>query len=126
HLYDSNLTSSMPDSQENDCTWSVIVYQSQSGDAEEGEGVFQMDGGSITSKNGGIFYTTNTKSDFVLKNVSITAASDSEFFLKCTGNSNSRGWGTTGQNGADCRFTAIQQNMKGNVLWDSTSTLQFL
>ncbi len=125
HLYDSDLTSNMPDNEQNDCTWSVIVYQSMSGDSEEGEGTFQMDGGSITSKNGGIFYTTNTESDFVIRNVKITAADDCEFFLKCTGNSNQRGWGSTGSNGADCKFTAIQQEMNGDIIWDSISTLNF-
>ncbi len=125
HLYNSDLTSNMPENEQNDCTWSVIVYQSMSGDSEEGEGTFQMDGGSITSKNGGIFYTTNTESDFVIRNVKITAADDCEFFLKCTGNSNQRGWGSSGSNGADCKFTAIQQEMNGDIIWDSISTLNF-
>lgn len=123
HLYNSDLTSNMPENEQNDCTWSVIVYQSMSGDSEEGEGTFQMDGGSITSKNGGIFYTTNTESDFVIRNVKITAADDCEFFLKCTGNSNQRGWGSSGSNGANCKFTAIQQEMNGDIIWDSISTL---
>ena len=55
----------------------------------------------------------------------ITNAEDSEFFLKCTGNANQRGWGTTGANGADCLFTAIDQTMEGNVIWDSISDLDF-
>ena len=29
----------------------------------------------------------------------------------------------TGENGANCTFTAIKQNMKGNIIWDSISTL---
>ena len=35
------------------------------------------------------------------------------FFLKCTGNANKRGWGESGKNGADCTFTADEQEMSG-------------
>lgn len=125
HLYDSDLTGNMSDDSRNDCTWNVILYQSMSGDSEVGNSTFEMDGGSLIAKNGGMFYTTNTESTITLDDVDITNAEDSEFFLKCTGNSNQRGWGTTGANGADCLFTAIDQKMEGNVIWDSISDLDF-
>ena len=80
--------------------------------------------GAEPTKNGGLFYTTNTESSFVLDNVNITSKDD-DFFLQCTGNSNSRGWGTSGSNGADCTFTGIKQTMAGNVIWDSISKLDF-
>lgn len=123
YLYNCNLTGNMPNNEQNDCTWNVILYQSMSGDSEEGNSTFQMVGGTLTAKNGGMFYTTNTQSTFTLKNVKIKYASSDDYFLKCTGNSNQRGWGQTGSNGANCTFTAIQQKMKGNILWDSISTL---
>lgn len=122
-LYDSNLAGNMSDDSQNDCTWNVILYQSMSGDSEEGNSTFEMYGGTLTAENGGMFYTTNTESTFVLSDVDITYAEDSEFFLKCTGNANQRGWGTTGANGADCHFTAINQTMTGDVIWDSISQL---
>ena len=122
-LFDCDLTGNMADNSQNDCTWNVILYQSMSGDSEVGNSTFEMVGGSLTAKNGGMFYTTNTESTFLLQNVAITNADDSEFFLKCTGNANQRGWGTTGQNGADCSFTARQQEMTGDVIWDSISQL---
>ena len=122
-LYDSNLTGNMSDDSQNDCTWNVILYQSMSGDSEEGNSTFEMYGGTLTAENGGMFYTTNTESTFVLSDVDITYAEDSEFFLKCTGNANQRGWGTTGANGADCHFTAINQTMTGDIIWDSVSQL---
>lgn len=125
HLYDSDLTGNMSDDSRNDCTWNVILYQSMSGDSEVGNSTFEMDGGSLNAKNGGMFYTTNTESTITLDDVDITNAEDSEFFLKCTGNANQRGWGTTGANGADCLFTAIDQTMEGNVIWDSISDLDF-
>ena len=125
-LYDSTLTGNMADLDVNDGnTWTVILYQSMSGDAEIGEGRFEMVGGKLASGNGGLFYTTNTQSEFVLSGVDITAADDSEYFLRATGNSNARGWGRAGANGAECAFTAIAQEMNGNILWDSISTLDF-
>ncbi|MBR1821334.1 MAG: hypothetical protein IJ769_06895 [Clostridia bacterium] len=122
-LYNCELTGMMPDQDQNDNTWTVILYQSMSGDSEVGEGSFEMDGGKLISTNGGLFYTTNTDSTFVLRGVEIEAAEDSEYFLRVTGNANQRGWGSTGANGADCTFTAIQQAMDGDVQWDSISEL---
>ena len=124
-LYNSNLTGNMSDDDQNDTTWTVILYQSMSGDSEVGNSIFQMDGGTITSKNGGLFYTTNTECTIALKDVDITYNDDNEFFLQCTGNNNQRGWGQSGANGSDCNFTADSQDMKGNVIWDSISDLDF-
>ena len=124
-LYNSNLTGNMSDDDQNDTTWTVILYQSMSGDSEVGNSTFQMDGGTITSKNGGLFYTTNTECTIALKDVDITYNDDSEFFLQCTGNNNQRGWGQSGANGSDCNFTADSQDMKGNVIWESLSDLDF-
>lgn len=125
HLFNSNLTGNMSDNEQNDCTWNVILYQSMSGDSEVGNSTFEMDGGTLTAKNGGMFYTTNTESTITLSDVDITYADENDFFLKCTGNSNQRGWGTSGENGADCLFTAVKQDMEGDVVWDSISQLDF-
>lgn len=124
-LFDCSLSGNMQDNDQNDCTWNVILYQSMSGDSEEGNSTFEMTGGSLAAGNGGMFYTTNTESTFVLNNVDITYADENDYFLKVTGNSNERGWGESGANGADCNFTAISQEMKGDIIWDSISTLDF-
>ena len=125
NLFNSKLTSTMPTTEQNEnLVWSVILYQSMSGDSEVGKSEFNMVGGSIKS-NGGIFYTTNTQSEFTLKNVKITSSDSDAFLLRCTGNSNGRGWGTSGANGADCTFTGIDQDLTGNVVWDSISDLDF-
>lgn len=125
HLFNSDLTGNMADDEQNDCIWNVILYQSMSGDSEVGNSTFEMEGGSLTAKNGGMFYTTNTESTFLLSGVDIAYADDSEFFLRCTGNENRRGWGSVGSNGADCLFTAKEQEMQGDVVWDSVSDLDF-
>lgn len=125
HLYNSQLTGTMGMDERNDCTWNVILYQSMSGDSKIGNSTFEMQGGSLKANHGGMFYTTNTESTIMLSNVTIDNAKDSNFFLKCTGNQNQRGWGTAGSNGADCLFTADNQIMEGNVIWDSISQLDF-
>lgn len=125
HLFDCDLTGNMSDLSQNDSTWTVILYQSMSGDYEVGNSTFQMDGGTLTSQNGGVFYTTNTESDITLNDVDITYNNDNEYFLRCTGNNNERGWGESGANGADCDFTAISQDMEGDVIWDTISQLDF-
>lgn len=124
-LFDCDLTGNMPTNAQNDCDWNVILYQSMSGDSEQGNATFEMVGGSLTAKNGGMFYTTNTESTFLLDGVDITPANENDFFLKCTGNANARGWGQSGANGADCNFTARNQMMEGDVVWDSISQLDF-
>lgn len=124
-LFDCQLSGNMSDDDQNDCTWTIIVYQSMSGDSEIGNSTFQMVGGTLTSENGGLLYTTNTECTILMSDVDITYAEDSEFFLQCTGNNNQRGWGTSGSNGSDCHFTAVSQDMQGNVIWDSISKLDF-
>ena len=125
-LFDCDLSGNMPDDNEqNDVLWNVIVYQSMSGDAEDGNGTFEMVGGTLTAHAGGMFYTTNTQSTFILEDVDITYAENSDFFLRCTGNANGRGWGSSGANGAECTFTGISQEMEGDVIWDRISTLDF-
>lgn len=125
HLFNCALSGNMDDDDQNDCTWGVIVYQSMSGDSEVGNSTFQMTGGTLKTGNGGLLYTTNTECTLTLDGVDITYAPDSEFFLRCTGNDNQRGWGQTGSNGSDCLFTAINQEMQGDVIWDSISDLDF-
>ena len=124
-LYDCDLTSSQTENEQNDNIWNLIVYQSMSGDAEEGEGTLIVDGGSITAKEGGIFYTTNTQSVITVSDVEINYPKETDYFLRCTGNSNQRGWGSTGSNGADCTFTADNQQMQGDIIYDSISDLDF-
>ena len=124
-LFDCDLTGDIPENSQNDCNWNVILYQSMSGDSEVGNSTFEMVGGSLTAKNGGMFYTTNTESTFLLSGVDITPSAGNDFFLKCTGNSNARGWGQSGANGADCSFTGRNQQMVGDVIWDSISQLDF-
>jgi hypothetical protein len=123
-LFNCSLTGNMPlNSQNEGLQWNVIVYQSMSGDSATGTGNFSMVGGSLEAKTGGMLYTTNTASEFLLDGVTIANSDADSFLMRCTGNSNSRGWGTTGSNGATTNFTAVAQAMEGKIVWDYSSKL---
>lgn len=101
----------------------VMIYQSMSGDAEEGTSSFSLEGGSLISKKGDIFYVTNTDCTIHLDNVKIKNEDPAGVLLRVSGNSGVRGWGKTGSNGGKALFIAENQQMEGNILVDSISRL---
>lgn len=101
----------------------VMIYQSMSGDAEEGTSAFSMEGGSLLSHKGDVFYVTNTDCTIQLDNVKIQNEDPAGALLRVSGNSGSRGWGKAGANGGRARFTVQNQQMEGNILLDSISRL---
>jgi len=101
----------------------VMIYQSISGDAEEGTSAFSMEGGSLLSHKGDVFYVTNTDCTIHLDNVKIQNEDPKGALLRISGNSGSRGWGKAGANGGKARFTVQNQQMEGNILVDSISHL---
>ncbi len=102
----------------------VMIYQSMSGDADVGTSEFTMTGGKLISKNGDMFYVTNTHCIIKLSGVEITNADSDGYLLNVCGNSASHGWGTAGKNGAQVEFTADSQTLAGNIVVDSISTLE--
>lgn len=102
----------------------VMIYQSMSGDADIGTSEFTMTGGKLISKNGDMFYVTNTHCIIKLSGVEITNADSDGYLLNVCGNSASHGWGTAGKNGAQVEFTADSQTLTGNIVVDSISTLE--
>ncbi len=101
----------------------VMIYQSMSGDAEVGTSEFSMTGGSLTSKNGDMFYITNTNCTIKLSGVTIKNADSDGYLMNICGNSASHGWGTAGANGGNVTFTASDQTLKGDIVVDTISTL---
>ena len=96
----------------------VMIYQSMSGDADVGTSEFSMTGGSLTGKNGDLFYITNTHCILTLQNEDADG-----YLLRVVGNSASHGWGTAGSNGAQVEFTADDQALSGKILVDTISPL---
>ena len=101
----------------------VMIYQSMSGDAEEGTASFSMKGGRLTSKNGDMFYITNTACTMELNGVSLSNEDADANLMTIAGNDASHGWGTAGSNGAQVTCTAKNQTLNGNITVDSISTL---
>ncbi len=101
----------------------VMIYQSMSGDADVGTSSFSMTSGSLTAKNGDMFYITNTDCSIYLSGVTITNEDSDGNLMTISGNSASHGWGTAGANGAQVTFTAEDQSLEGNIIVDSISTL---
>ncbi|GAU77692.1 copper amine oxidase N-terminal domain-containing protein [Fusibacter sp. 3D3] len=97
--------------------WGVMIYQSFSGDAEVGKGVFTMTNGSITSKEGPMFYSTNTQGEINLTNVTLNNTTSKLMTL------GAGDWGTAGSNGSSMIFNASNQILKGAITVDSISSL---
>ncbi len=125
-LFDCDLTGDMQPSEINDNrVWNCIVYQSMSGDADVGTSEFDMIGGSLTCHAGPVLFNTNTSSYITFQDVDIDYGRDTTYFLQVTGNASSRTWGTAGKNGANCIFSAYDQDIEGEVLYDTISNLDF-
>lgn len=123
-LTDCTVTGSMEGTYNDDSEniHNVMIYQSTSGDAEEGTASFSMTGGSLTSLAGDMFYVTNTACTIYLEDVELTLSDD--ILLCIEGNDGSRGWGSEGSNGGQVVFTAVNQALTGTITVDDISTLE--
>lgn len=101
----------------------VMIYQSMSGDAAVGTSKFSMEGGSLTSNNGDMFYITNTACNITLSNATLVNNDEDSYLFNITGNSASHGWGSAGSNGAQATVTCSNQILEGDIRVDSISTL---
>ena len=101
----------------------IMIYQSTSGDAEEGTSYFTATGGSITSHNGDMFYITNTACVITLSGVDFINNDTDGNFMTIAGNDASNGWGSAGSNGAQVELTCTDQEIEGDITVDTISTL---
>lgn len=101
----------------------VMIYQSMSGDADDGMSTFTMDGGTLTGNNGDMFYVTNTSTTISLSKVTVDQQDEEGAFLRVSGNSASKGWGTAGQNGGQVTMNMDDMALTGDIVVDSISTL---
>ena len=96
----------------------VLLYQSASGDADEGTSVFSMTGGSMTSESGAMFYCTNTNSEIYLSDAELVLSEDETLLIVSEGR-----WGKEGKNGGNCSLYAESQELDGDILVDDISSL---
>ena len=125
-LSDCTVTGNMSDTKgtsSDENVHNVMIYQSMSGDADVGTSTFSMSGGSLTAKNGDMFYITNTHCVMTLSGVTLKNEDTDAYLLRVTGNSASHGWGSAGSNGAQVELTTDAQTLEGDIIVDSISTL---
>lgn len=106
-------------SDKSDYFQAVMIYQSMSGDAASGTASFTATGGSITNKNGDIFFVNNTAAEISLSGVEIVNEDENGVFLRAA----AAGWGSEGSNGGNLNLTATGQTIDGVMLVDDVSTL---
>ena len=94
----------------------IMIYQSMSGDADDGTSVFSMTGGTLNSKQGDVFHVTNTTAVINLNGVTINNTDSEEVLLSVCDD----GW-----SGASniATLNASDQALNGTVLVGSDSTL---
>lgn len=125
-LTDTDVTGHMSDDKGSSSeinVHNVMIYQSMSGDAEEGTSSFSMTGGSLTGENGDMIYVTNTACTIDLSGVTIINEDQDANLLTVAGNNASHGWGSAGSNGGSVVMTCDAQTLEGDIVVDTISTL---
>ena len=120
-LKDVDLTAdnNTKNSDKSDNYKAVMIYQSMSGDAEQGAASFAMEGGSLTNVNGDVFFVNNTITTISLNDVLIANQDAEGAFLRAA----AAGWGNEGSNGGQVELKATDQQIDGNMVVDEISKL---
>ena len=118
-LNNVNLTDSNTTLNGNSETYkNIFIYQSMSGDADEGLASFSAKDSTITTNKGDTIFVTNTKATISLINNKIIN-NDSGAFLRIQ----SGKWGKFGSNGGDVTLNVNNQTINGDIFVDNISTL---
>ena len=120
-LNNVNLTASNVKKNSNKSEWyqAVMIYQSMSGDADEGLASFAMNGGTLTNLNGDIFFVNNTTAAIDLTGATIVNEDSEGVFLRAA----AAGWGSERSNGGHVTMNASSQNIDGDMIVDEVSSL---
>ena len=105
----------------------IMIYQSMSGDADEGEGSFIAKNSTFTIQENSsvyqsapMFFITNTSAKISLENSNFTYGSGVLFSIRGTAE-----WGNSGSNGGRVVVDATNQTLEGDIQMDKLSTLTF-
>lgn len=97
-----------------------MLYQSFSGDAESGIARLKAENNTLTTHATGAFlYVNNTTAEVDLSNNAISMPNTSTL-VKAAADSR---WGKTGENGGHLTLRASNQELRGNIMADSISTI---
>ena len=119
---DLTASNTTKNSDKSDYYQAVMIYQSMSGDADEGASSFTMDGGKLTNKNGDILFVNNTTTTIDLTKATIVNKDEDGIFLRAC----AAGWGSEGSNGGQVTLNAEEQTIDGDIVVDKVSTLNLL
>ena len=97
----------------------IFIYQSMSGDADEGLASFSAKDSTITTNKGDTIFVTNTKATISLTNNKIINNDSTGAFLRIQ----SGKWGRSGSNGGDVTLNVNNQIINGDIFVDNISTL---
>ena len=95
----------------------IFLYQSMSGDANEGTSTFTSKGSDIVTNKGDVFYVTNTNAVVNLENNEFTYGDGDLLRIEAAK------WGNVGSNGGNVTLNLTNQNIEGNIVLDELSTL---
>ena len=98
----------------------IFLYQSMSGDADEGTASFTAKDSTITTNKGDTIFVTNTKATISLTNNKFVNNDSTGGFLRIQAGK----WGTSGSNGGEVTLNATNQVINGNIYVDNISTLE--
>ena len=120
-LNNVNLTASNVKKNSDKSEWyqAVMIYQSMSGDADEGLASFAINGGTLTNLNGDIFFVNNTTATIDLTGATIVNEDSEGVFLRAA----AAGWGSEGSNGGHVTMNASSQSIDGDMIVDEVSSL---
>ena len=111
-----------PNNKDDEC--GVLIYQSMSGDAESGTSSFTCESSTLeilsTSSyysSAPLFYITNTAANIELSQCTFTYGSG-QFLVADEGS-----WGSSGSNGGTVSLTLNNQNIEGDIVVGSSSSL---
>ena len=97
-----------------------MLYQSFSGDAESGIARLKAENNTLTTHSTGAFiYVNNTTAEVDLSNNAISMPNTTTL-VKAAADSR---WGKTGENGGHLTLRASNQELSGNIMADSISTI---
>ena len=97
----------------------IFIYQSMSGDAEEGVATFTAKNSTITTNNGDSIYVSNTSAIINLTNNKFINNDTNGYFLSAGRDS----WGKEGNNGGKVTLNLTDQEINGNIGVDEISSL---
>ena len=105
----------------------VFIYQSMSGDADVGTSLFNCKNSALSVDSSSsyynevpMFHVTNTKAEIILESSTFEFGSGILFDI-----SGQNQWGNEGSNGGEVNLTSISEELEGDIIVDSISSLIF-